>query len=142
MTFGVSWWRSPSRRHFVASPPVEIVTRDGAALEAKQALALHLLELDPADTRRGTGKELVHEARSEAHRLEDLCAHVALQGGDPHLAQHFQHALLERADISRPGRVGIQSLEQVVGGQPAKRLEGEPRIGRRSRRSREAGRRA
>ena len=66
----------------VVSAPVEVVGGRRRALEAEQALPLHLFELDTADPGHGASEALLHERRPEAHRLEDLRADVALQGGD------------------------------------------------------------
>src|SRR5262249_17931632 len=76
---------------FAAGPIGELVPHGG--------LARDHIEADAADARGGAGEILVHELLVESDGLEDLGAAVALDGGDTHLGDGLQEALLDGLQV-------------------------------------------
>jgi hypothetical protein len=95
----------------VLAADAELLVDDGPLGRVGAVLAgLHLpgddVDAHAADAGGGPGEVLVDEVLVQAHRLEDLGAVVALDGGDPHLGDHLDDALVHRLDVLLLGDVG------------------------------------
>ena len=92
------------------------VALGGLARDLAQADALHL--------GMRAGEILAHEARLEAHRVEDLRPAIGLVGRDAHLGHHLQDALVDRLDVALLRLLQGELLVEL-GQQLLQRLEGE-----------------
>ena len=61
-------------------------------------IGLDLGQADPAEAGGGAGEAAVDQLLAEPDGLEDLGAPVAHRGGDAHLGDHLQEAVLHRVD--------------------------------------------
>ena len=81
-----------------------------------------------ADPRGGPREVAVHEGLVQPDRLEDLGAPIGLDGGDPHLGDHLEHALVERLDVVLLRGGLVQPREQALADHVVQRLEGQVRV--------------
>ena len=97
--------------------------------EPAERVPLEPVEPDPADRGRRSAEEALAETPVEADRLEQPCAPVAGDVGDPHLRHDLQDAVLERAQETRLGLGGRRTVApDLVGvGEPGDGLERETR---------------
>ena len=102
--------RSPAPR----APPACGSTRP----VARQHLARNGLDPHPADARGRAGEILLDEIIGKPHRLEDLGALVAPDGGHAHLGHDLQEALLDGGDVLLDGSLqeGALSIVCAPGG--------------------------
>ena len=92
------------------------VPRLDVGLDVRKADAPH-----PAD---GAGEVAVDDLLRDAHRLEDLAALVALDGGDPHFGGDLDDAVQHGAVVVGDGGIKVL-VQQAVRDQPADGLVGE-----------------
>ncbi len=64
-----------------------------------QRFAGYLVQAHAFDARNGPGEVLVHHFPVDADDLENLSAHVRLQGGNAHFGKHLQEAFLHGFDV-------------------------------------------
>ena len=96
----------------------------------RRRLARDDVDADAAQARRGPGEVLVDDVLVQAHRLEDLGAAVALDGGDPHLGDDLHHALVQGLDVVLDRVLLVHAGQHPLAHEVVQGLEGEVGIHR------------
>ena len=113
----------------VLAAPVQLGLADGplgeGALVAEEGLARHHVQADPADARGRPGEVAVHEVLGETDGLEDLGGAIRLDGGDAHLRDDLEHALVQGLDVVLDRRLVIEGGQDALADHVVERLEGE-----------------
>ena len=118
----------------VLAAPFEVGLGDRPRRERLQVTPPHFLGYDrdanAADARGRAREVLVDERLLDPHRLEQLCAAVALDRRDTHLGHHLEDALVERADVVLHRLLVRDADEDPLADHVVERLERQVRIHR------------